>query len=63
MSPWPEAQYATDAVVHLRSDVSIQMTEGLITQGQNHTTSRLGLGIESELLKDLVNAGMIPGKS
>jgi hypothetical protein len=63
MAPLPEFQYAVNALLQLRSDASVQMPEGLITEGQNHTTSHLGLGIESELLSELVNAGMIPGRS
>jgi hypothetical protein len=63
MSPLPEFQYAVDAVLQLRADDSVDMPEGLITQGQNHTTSHLGLGIDSELLEQLVNTGMIPART
>src|SRR5205085_8450312 len=45
------------------SDDSVDMPEGLITQGQNHTTSHLGLGIDSEFLEQLFNRGMIPAKT
>lgn len=63
MSPLPTFQYAVDAVLQLHSDDSVDMPEGLITQGQNYTTSHLGLGIDSELLEQLVNIGMIPAKT
>jgi hypothetical protein len=63
MSPLPAFQYAVDAVLQLRSDASVDMPEGLITEGQNYTTSRLGLGIDSELLEQLVNIGMIPART
>jgi len=63
MSPLPAFQYAVDALLLLPADDSVNMPEGLITEGQNHTTSHLGLGIESELLDQLVNIGMIPARS
>jgi hypothetical protein len=63
MSPLPAFQYAVDTALQLRSDDSVDMPEGLITEGQNHTTSHLGLGIDSELLQQLVNIGMIPARS
>jgi len=39
------------------------MVEGLITQGQQHTMSHLGLGEESTFLQALKDAGMIGAKS
>jgi hypothetical protein len=63
MSPLPELEYAVNALLQLRLDASVQMPEGLITEGQNHTTSHLGLGKDSKLLNELVDAGMISGRS
>jgi hypothetical protein len=57
--PW---QYAVQAAVQLRDQV-ITMTEGLITQGQQHTTSHLGLAESSPLLQSLNDAGLIGARS
>jgi hypothetical protein len=55
-------QYASDAGVALR-DESVTMIEGLITQGQQHTTSHIGLAEDSILLQSLKDAGSIGAKS
>src|SRR5262249_4962148 len=51
MKPDHPFQYAVEEELELRADYSVQMKEGLITQGNNHTTSRLGLGDRSSLLQ------------
>jgi hypothetical protein len=57
--PW---QYAVQAAVQLR-DQAVTMIEGLITQGQQHTTSHLGLAESSSLLQSLKDAGLIGARS
>jgi hypothetical protein len=55
-------QFAAQATLQMR-DESVTMIEGLITQGEQHTTSHLGLGEESTLLQSLKDAGLIGAKS
>jgi hypothetical protein len=55
-------QYAVQAAVHLR-DQAVTMIEGLITQGQESTTSHLGLAESSPLLQSLKDAGLIGARS
>jgi len=57
--PW---QYAVQAAVQLR-DQTVTMIEGLITQGQQHTASHLGLAESSPLLQSLKDAGLIGARS
>jgi len=63
MAPLDAFQYAVEEVLQLPSDDSVDMPESPITQGQDHMTSHLGLGIDSELLEQLVNIGMIPART
>jgi hypothetical protein len=51
-------QYAVQASVHTR-DKAVMMVEGFITQGQEYTTSYLGLAEQSSLLQVLKDAGLI----
>jgi len=51
-------EYAAKAALQFR-DESITMTTGLITQGQQHTTSHIGLGEQSVLLESFKDAGLI----
>ncbi|KAH8901635.1 hypothetical protein GQ53DRAFT_851595 [Thozetella sp. PMI_491] len=58
-SPFP---YATNAELQLRGE-SATFTEALITQGQQHTTSHLGLAEESSLLQAFKDGGLIGAKA
>jgi hypothetical protein len=55
-------QYAAQAGLQMR-DESVTMIEGLITQGQEHTMSHLGLGEDSSLLQALKDANLIGANS
>jgi hypothetical protein len=55
-------QFAAEAALQIR-DESVTMIEGLITQGQQHTTSHIGLGEQSTLLQSLKDVGLIGAKS
>jgi len=55
-------QYATQATLQIR-DESITMIEGLISEGQQHTTSHIGLGDKSVLLQSLKDAELIGAQS
>lgn len=55
-------QYAAQAALQIR-DESVTMTEALITQGQQHTTSHIGLGEQSTLLQFLEKMGLIAARS
>lgn len=55
-------QYAAQASVQMR-DKAVTMIEGLITQGQEHTASHLGLAEQSSLLQALKDAGLIGARS
>ena len=55
-------QFAARAALQIR-DESVTMIEGLITQGQQHTASHIGLGEKSTLLQSLKSAGMIGARS
>jgi len=55
-------QFAVDATLQMR-DQSVTMIEGLITEGQEHTTSHLGLAEQSTLLQSLKDTGLIGARS
>lgn len=55
-------QFAAQAALQIR-DESVTTIEGLITQGQEHTTSHIGLGEQSTLLQSLKSGGLIGAKS
>jgi|SRR3569833_186646 len=55
-------QFAVNAALQLR-DLSVTMVEGLISQGQESTSSHLGLAEKSTLLQSLKDAGLIAARS
>ncbi|KAM5354733.1 hypothetical protein ACJ41O_001380 [Fusarium nematophilum] len=55
-------QYAIEAALQMR-DKSVRMLEGLISKGQQHTMSHIGLAETSTLLHSLKDAGLIGAKS
>lgn len=55
-------QFAAKPALQLR-DESVTMLTGLITQGQQHTTSHIGLAEESTLLRSLKDSGLIAATS
>jgi hypothetical protein len=55
-------QYAADAGLQLRVD-TVTAIEPLITQGQQHTTSHLGLAEMSTVLQTLYNDGSVGARS
>jgi hypothetical protein len=56
-------QYAVQASLQMRDAAVTGMVEGLITQSQQHTTSRLGLAEQSALLQTLKNSSLIGARS
>lgn len=59
MAPSQPFQQAGKTTLNLLSDASIEMPVAIVTEGQNHTTSELGLGLNSVFLQSLVDAGLI----
>ncbi|KAJ3469889.1 hypothetical protein MRS44_003954 [Fusarium solani] len=55
-------QHGIQATLQMR-DKSVTMLEGLISQGQQHTMSHIGLAETSTLLHSLKDAGLIGAKS
>lgn len=53
MKPLQPFTVAGNATIQL-SDTSVPLTIAVVTEGQNHTTGQLGLGIESSVLDTLV---------
>lgn len=50
MAPSQPFQQAGKTTLNLLSDASIEMPVAIVTEGQNHTTSELGLGLNSVFL-------------
>ncbi|KAF7510332.1 hypothetical protein GJ744_006828 [Endocarpon pusillum] len=62
MDPSQPFQQAGKTTLDLPSDASIEMPVAIVTEGQNHTTSELGLGLSSVFLQSLVDAGLIAAR-
>ncbi|ERF72359.1 hypothetical protein EPUS_06115 [Endocarpon pusillum Z07020] len=62
MAPSQPFQQAGKTTLNLLSDASIEMPVAIVTEGQNHTTSELGLGLSSVFLQSLVDAGLIAAR-
>ena len=54
--------YGLKVPLHLNGR-NITTLEGLVTQGQNHSLTHIGMGNESVLLTEMVHQGMIAGKA
>ena len=62
MAPSQPFQQAGRITLNLLSDAAVEMPVAIVTEGQNHTTSELGLSLNSVFLQSLVDAGQISAR-
>lgn len=63
MAPREPYKLAGETTLRLPADASVNMPVAIVTEGQNHTTSELGLGLDSKFLDRLVDSGLIRARA
>lgn len=59
MAPLGPYKVAGETTVKLPAYASVDMPVAVVTEGQNHTTSELGLGLNSKFLERMVDSRLI----